>query len=68
MLYTKVYDNGLLRLAEVIPAVSEAEVRYFIESLTKQFPPAEYELRLTGDDTKQLRKWIGNEFEKTVCE
>lgn len=68
LLYTKVYDNGLLRLAEVIPAASEAEIRYFIESLAKQFPLAEYELRLTGDDPKQLRKWIGNEFEKTVCE
>ncbi|WP_417015597.1 DUF3822 family protein [Alistipes sp.] len=68
LLYTKVYDDGKLQFAEVIPATSEAEVRYFVERLGKLFPLREYELRLTGDDTKQLRKWIGNEFGKTVCE
>lgn len=68
LLYIKVYEKGLLRLAEVIPARTEAETGYFIEELGQILPLKEYELRITGEHAKELRKWIGKQFEKAICE
>lgn len=68
LLYIKVYEKGLLRMAEVIPARTEAETGYFIEELGQILPLKEYELRITGEHVKELRKWIGKQFEKAICE
>lgn len=68
LLYIKVYEKGLLRMAEVIPARTEAETGYFIEKLGQILPLKEYELRITGEHVKELRKWIGKQFEKAICE
>lgn len=68
LLYAKVYRDGALQLAEVIPAAEEAEIGYFIERLASCFPLAEYELRIAGDEPKKLRKWFGNAFKKVLCE
>lgn len=68
LLYIKVYEKGLLRMAEVIPARTEAETGYFIEELGQILPLKEYELRITGEHVKELRKWIGKQFEKVICE
>lgn len=68
LLYIKVYDKGVLRLAEVIPAASEAETGYLVEELHQILPLKEFELRISGDNIKELRKWIGKEFGKVICE
>lgn len=68
LLYIKVYQSGQLQLAEVVPADTEAEVGYLIDRLGSVFRLDEYELRLAGDNTRELRKWIGKRFEKITCE
>ena len=68
LLYVKVYRDGVLQLAEVIPGSTEAEIGYFIQRLGAEFPLAEYELRIAGDEPKKVRKWIGKVFEKVLCE
>lgn len=68
LLYVKVYREGVLQLAEVIPAATEADASYFVGRLAALFPLAEYELRIAGDEPKKLRKWIGNTFKKVICE
>lgn len=68
LLYTKVYRDGVLQLAEVIVGSTEAEIGYFIQRLGAEFPLKEYELRIAGDEPKKIRKWIGKAFEKVICE
>ena len=68
MTYIKLLDGERLLLAEVIPASDEAEIAYFVDELGKQFPLAGYELQITGEEPGKLRKWIGNQFRKIVCE
>lgn len=68
LLYAKVYCNGVLQLAEVIPAASEADTGYFVGRLASVFPLEEYDLTIAGDEPKKLRKWIGNKFKKVSCE
>ena len=52
LLYIKVYDNGELQLAEVIPAATDTDVAYFFDRLDGCFPLKEYELRIAGDNPK----------------
>lgn len=68
LLYVKVYRDGVLQLAEVITGSTEAEIGYFIQRLGAEFPLAEYELRIAGNEPKKVRKWIGKAFEKVICE
>ncbi len=68
LLYIKVYDNGSLQLAEVIPAESDADLVYFFERLDSCFPLAEFELRIAGDAPKAVRKLLGKRFKQTTCE
>ena len=69
LLYIKVYDTkARLRMAEVIPAASEAEVGYLLAAIGQIFRLKEYELLLSGDNVKELRKWIGKQFKKVICE
>lgn len=68
LLYVKVYRDGVLQLAEVITGSTEAEIGYFIQRLGAEFQLAEYELRIAGDESKKIRKWIGKVFEKVLCE
>lgn len=68
LLYVKVYRDGVLQLAEVMTGSTEAEIGYFIQRLGAEFQLAEYELRIAGDESKKIRKWIGKAFEKVICE
>lgn len=68
LLYIKVYDNGELQLAEVIPAATDTDVAYFFERLDGCFPLKEYELRIVGDNPKAARKLLGKRFRQTTCE
>lgn len=68
LLYIKVYRTGILRLAEVIPADSEAEIGYFLQRLDQLFPLKEFCLQITGEEPKQLKKWFGKAFNKVSCE
>lgn len=67
LLYIKVFGDRL-RMAEVIPAASEADVLYLFERLNAEFPLAEQVLYLT-QRAKPLRKSIGKRFKRIVsCE
>ena len=68
LLYTKIYRDGVLQFAEVIPAPSPEETTYFIERLAQHFPLAEYDLRLAGHDDREFRKWFGKKFKTVTCE
>lgn len=68
LLYTKIYRDGVLQFAEVIPAPSPEETTYFIERLAQSFPLAEYDLRLAGHEDRDLRKWFGKKFKTVTCE
>ena len=68
LLYIKVYDDGRLRAAEVVAAADEAEIRYLAERLDAVFPLRGYTLLAAGDDPKALRKLLGKQFRKVVCE
>lgn len=68
LLYIKVYDEGALQLAEVVPAETEPDTAYFFERLADRFPLAEYELRIAGDSPKAARKLLGKRFKQTTCE
>lgn len=68
LLYVKVYRDGLLQLAEVIPAPGPEEITYFIERLGQLFPLADFELRLSGDEDKSIRKTFGKRFKTLLCE
>jgi len=67
LLYIKVFGRTL-RMAEAIPATTEADILYFIERLAAAFPLDEMQLRLTGTKTEALRKLIGKRFRKVLCE
>lgn len=68
VLYTKVYRDGQLLLAEAIAAETEEELIYFTERLNEAFPLAEFELRAAGEEPGKLRKRIGKIFAKATCE
>lgn len=68
LLYIKVYDEGALQLAEVVPAETEPDTAYFFERLADRFLLAEYELRIADDSPKAARKLLGKRFKQTTCE
>lgn len=68
LLYIKVYHDGRLQMAEVIPSAEEPETGYFIERLGRVFQLDKYDLRIEGDNVRELRKWIGKHFGKVLCE
>ena len=68
LLYIKVYDDGALQLAEVIPAGSDADLAYFFERLNGCFPLAGFELRIAGDSPKAARRLLGKRFKQATCE
>lgn len=67
LLYIKVYDESL-QFAEVIPAVSDADVRYFFERLSREFMLKNYDLYISADTAKSMRKIAGKYFKQIVCE
>lgn len=67
VLYIKVFGRTL-RMAEAIPARTDAEILYFIDRLGQVFPLEEMRLHLSGTAAKALRKLIGKRFGKVVCE
>jgi hypothetical protein len=67
ILYIKVLA-GTLRMAETIPAASEADIRYLVDRLGRTFPLEEMRLLLSGADAKKMRKLIGSRFKKVICE
>ncbi len=67
LLYIKVYAPEL-RMAEVLPAASEADLCVLLERLEGIFPLKEYRLQLVGERDKRLRKALKNHFKEVVCE
>ncbi|MCM1151876.1 MAG: hypothetical protein NC209_04455 [Alistipes sp.] len=66
ILYIKVFDRSL-RMAEAIPAATDADILYFIDRLGKVFPLGDMLLRTPGRNAKMLRKLVGNRFREVVC-
>ena len=66
-LYIKVY-HPTLRLAEVIPAPTDADVRYAVERLDSEFPAKEYTLCVKGKAARPLIKLVGKRYKKVQCE
>ena len=66
-LYIKIYQTGL-RLAEVLPAPTDADIRYAIERLGTAFPFKQYALRVAGREARRLGKLTGHFFKQVRCE
>lgn len=66
ILYIKVFDRTL-RMAEAIPAATDADIIYFIDRLGKAFPLNDMLLRTIGRNGKKLRKLLGNRFQEVIC-
>lgn len=67
LLYCKVY-NGRLRMAEVIPAPSKADVCYFVKRLGEEFKLTDFTLVAAGEDAKALTKSLKRYFKQVTCE
>lgn len=67
LLYIKVYAETL-RMAEVIEAPSDADIRYMIERLGSELALSDFRLRAAGDNPLKLVKLIGEKFREIVCE
>ncbi len=66
-LYIKIYHTGL-RLAEVLPAPTDADIRYAIERIGTAFPLKQYALRVAGREARRLSKLAGKFFKHVRCE
>ncbi len=66
-LYIKIYHAGL-RLAEVLPAPTDADIRYAIERLGTAFPFKQYALLAAGSEARRLGKLAGKFFKQVRCE
>ncbi len=66
-LYIKIYQAGL-RLAEVLPAPTDADIRYAIERLDTAFPFNRYALRIAGGEARRVSKLAGKFFKHVRCE
>lgn len=66
-LYVRIYNAGL-RLAEVLPAPTDTDIRYALERLETEFPLNQYAAQLAGKETRRLEKLVGNRFKSVRCE
>ena len=66
-LYIKIYHAGL-RLAEVLPAPEEADLRYVFERLEREFPARQFSLQLLGAEAHPIAKLVGKYYHDTRCE
>lgn len=66
-LYIKIYHAGL-RLAEVLPAPTDADIRYAIERLDTAFPFNRYTLQVAGSEARRVGKLAGKFFKHVRCE
>ena len=66
-LYIRIYNGGL-RLAEVLPTPTDADIRYVLERLETEFPLKQYAVQLTGKENRRLEKLVGNRFKSVRCE
>lgn len=66
-LYIRIYNGGL-RLAEVLPTPTDADIRYVLERLETEFPLKQYAAQLTGKEKRRLEKLVGNRFKSIRCE
>ncbi len=66
-LYIRIYNGGL-RLAEVLPTPTDADIRYALERLETEFPLKQYAAQLSGKEKRRLEKVAGNRFKSVRCE
>ncbi len=65
LLYIKVYGPEL-QLAEVIVAPEVEDVTYFIERLSGMINTVQYNLQLSGDDDKSMRRAVAKRFKSVT--
>lgn len=66
-LYIKIYHERL-RLAEVLSAPADADIRYAIERFDTAFPLNRYTLQIAGGEARRLGKLAGKFFKHVRCE
>ena len=66
-LYIKCWHAGL-RLAEVLPAPTDTDIRYATERLESEFSAKQYALRIAGPRAGALVKLLGHLYPDTRCE
>ena len=73
IIYIKVWSDGKLRMAEVLPRKKETDTLYYTTAIDKQFDLKRFKIVIEGangfaDEARETAKTLSKYYKKVVCE
>ena len=73
LIYIKVWSDGKLRMAEVLPRKKEADTLYYTAAIDAQFDLKRFKIVIEGangfaDEARETAKTLSKYYKKVVCE
>lgn len=73
IIYIKVWSDGKLRMAEVLPRKKEADTLYYTAAIDTQFDLKRFKIVIEGangfaDEARETAKTLSKYYKKVVCE
>lgn len=73
IIYIKVWSDGKLRMAEVLPRKKEADTLYYTAAIDAQFDLKRFKIVIEGangfaDEARETAKTLSKYYKKVVCE
>ena len=73
LIYIKVWSEGRLRMAEILPQKKEVDILYYAASIDKRFDLKRFKIVIEGangfaDDAREAAKTLNKYYKKVVCE
>ena len=73
LIYIKVWSDGKLRMAEVLPRKKEADTLYYTAAIDTQFDLKRFKIVIEGangfaDEARETAKTLSKYYKKVVCE
>ena len=73
IIYIKVWSDGKLRMAEVLPRKKETDTLYYTAAIDKQFDLKRFKIVIEGangfaDEARETAKTLSKYYKKVVCE
>ncbi|MBQ2413805.1 MAG: DUF3822 family protein [Rikenellaceae bacterium] len=73
IIYIKVWSDGKLRMAEVLPRKKETDTLYYTAAIDKQFDLKHFKIVIEGangfaDEARETAKTLSKYYKKVVCE
>ncbi len=73
LIYIKVWSDGKLRMAEVLPRKKESDTLYYAATIDKQFDLKRFKVIVEGangfaDEARETAKTLSKYYKKVVCE